>query len=284
MVEIVAAESAAQVLRGCVRSNAENLIAWIVHQEFERFRRQFLDGAGSPTIVRNGFQPARSIMTGLGRLTVRYPKARSKTGMPVSFRSQLIPKYLHRAHDEFDDAHWGCLDAMRTESLSDLLQAVFGDRSDLVKRVLPEVMSKWAELVREWKTRSLVEHCNQDLWMLTVCGRSEFSEGKAPLHVAIAGTEGGLKRILCVAAGGADSSVDARNELVESIQRRGMSNPGRIYSTWDLTSLSDGLKHLSPQWTERLVQGGVNPGAGSGSTVGRDGVPRHSWPEVIHQN
>jgi putative transposase len=284
VVEIVAAESAAQVLRECVRSNAENLIAWIVHQEFERFRRQFLDDEGSPTIVRNGFQPARSIMTGLGQLTVRYPKARSKAGMPVSFRSQLIPKYLHRAHDEFEDAHWGCLDAMRSESLSHLLHAVFGDRSDLVRRVLPEVMSKWVELIREWKTRSLSEYCNQDLWMLTVCRRTDLSTGKGPLHVAIAGADSGPRNILCVAGGGADSSVDARNELVESIQRRGMSNPGRIYSSWDLIFLSDSLKHLVPQWTERLVQVGLHAGEGSGRMAGQEDAPRRPWPELIHQN
>ena len=46
--------------------------------------------------MRNGHHPARPFQTGIGPVSVRIPKVRSKDGTPVTFRSALVPPYVRR--------------------------------------------------------------------------------------------------------------------------------------------------------------------------------------------
>ena len=47
-------------------------------------------------VVRNGYLPEREVLTGVGLVSARVPKARSRTGEPVVFRSSLVP-YVGKA-------------------------------------------------------------------------------------------------------------------------------------------------------------------------------------------
>ena len=51
---------------------------------------------GRAGVVRNGYLPERKLQTGVGPVTVRIPKVRSKTGEPVTFRSALVPPYVRK--------------------------------------------------------------------------------------------------------------------------------------------------------------------------------------------
>jgi len=282
VVEFTVAASAARVLRECLRINAEALVAWILQQEFERFLLQHRHGDEVQTVVRNGFQPPRTITTGLGALTVRYPKARSKNGGAVFFRSQLVPKYAHRALDPSDAAEWKCLDAVQNENLTGILRAVFGDRAHQVTHVVPELAARWATRVSAWKQRSLAAHCDQDLWMLTVATPACPESLDFPLHVAIAVGEGSAaKRILGVALGRADTPLNAWGGLIESIQGRGLKSPARIYSNWQAPLLSDGLRRLAPEWATRVV---VDETGHGGRRDDSDSKRGWDWPVAIHQN
>ena len=48
-------------------------------------------------VVRNGYLPERKILTGLGEVEVRVPKARSRSGSPAPFRSSVAPPYVRRS-------------------------------------------------------------------------------------------------------------------------------------------------------------------------------------------
>jgi hypothetical protein len=48
-------------------------------------------------VVRNGYQPERDIQTGVGPVTVKVPKVRSRDGEPVSFHSALVPPYVRKS-------------------------------------------------------------------------------------------------------------------------------------------------------------------------------------------
>ena len=52
--------------------------------------------AGHAAVVRNGHHPARPFQTGIGPVSVRILKVRSKNGQPVIFRSALVPPYVRR--------------------------------------------------------------------------------------------------------------------------------------------------------------------------------------------
>lgn len=281
MVSHTVADAAAKVLRDCVRKNAEEFVAWILNQEFERFLAQHRVANEAPAVVRNGYQPARAIMTGVGALTVRYPKARSKNGRSVSFRSQVVRRYAHCMQERSDAAEWRCLAAVLNESLPEVLRAALGDGSDQITHVVPDLAVKWANRVRAWRRRSLAEHRNQDIWILTVATPACPDSLSHPLHLAIAVDQGGGKRMLDLAAGPGDCPVGAWKGLVESLQGRGLTAPGRIYSNWQTSLLSEGLGQVAPQWAERVAAYGTGRGVQFKDSVS---IAAWDWPAAIHQN
>ena len=79
-----------------IRSGARELIARALEAELEELLAGFggqQDDQGRSRVVRNGYQPQREIQTGIGPVTVKVPKVRSRTGDAVSFRSALVPPY-----------------------------------------------------------------------------------------------------------------------------------------------------------------------------------------------
>ena len=73
-----------------LRNGARALIERAVEIELAEYMAQYSghrtadDKAG---VVRDGYLPERQLQTGLGPVTVKIPKVRSKTGAPVTFRS-----------------------------------------------------------------------------------------------------------------------------------------------------------------------------------------------------
>ena len=80
-------------------AGARQLIASAVEVELQellgRYEGQTAPG-GCAAVVRNGYQPERELQTGIGPVTVRIPKVRSRSGEPVTFHSALVPPYVRK--------------------------------------------------------------------------------------------------------------------------------------------------------------------------------------------
>ena len=82
-----------------LKTGARALIASAVETELANYMAQFSElrtEVGHAAVVRNGHHPARPFQTGIGPVSVRIPKVRSKDGTPVTFRSALVPPYVRR--------------------------------------------------------------------------------------------------------------------------------------------------------------------------------------------
>ena len=71
-----------QLIHQAVQIELEELLAANAHR---------LTPDGNTAVVRNGYQPQREILTGIGPVTVKLPKVRSKDGEAVCFHSALVP-------------------------------------------------------------------------------------------------------------------------------------------------------------------------------------------------
>ena len=68
--------------------------------EFEEFLSAFKEeklSDGRRQVVRNGHLPERRILTGIGAVEARVPKARNRSGSAEPFRSALVPPYVRRS-------------------------------------------------------------------------------------------------------------------------------------------------------------------------------------------
>ena len=76
-----------------LQTGAQQLIHQAVQVELEELLELYsgsLTRDGKAAVVRNGYLPERQILTGIGPVTVRIPKVRSKTGEPITFQSALV--------------------------------------------------------------------------------------------------------------------------------------------------------------------------------------------------
>ena len=72
------------VLSDLLRDGAQQMIKQAVQAELDTFLNEYkdTDSAGRRAVVRNGYQPEREILTGLGPLPVALPKTRGRVGCP----------------------------------------------------------------------------------------------------------------------------------------------------------------------------------------------------------
>ncbi len=74
---------------------AKQLVHQAVDAELHELLRQFehcrTQGGKAAVVRRNGYHPERTLQSGVGAVSVRVPKVRSRTGEPVVFHSLLVP-------------------------------------------------------------------------------------------------------------------------------------------------------------------------------------------------
>ena len=84
VVELVGRErSTSDLLTELLRKGAQQLLQAAVEAELQDFMQQFCDRRlddGRAAVVRNGHQPERELQTGIGPVTVKVPKVRSRDG------------------------------------------------------------------------------------------------------------------------------------------------------------------------------------------------------------
>ena len=100
VVSLAAPGGISDPLTDLLRIGARRLIEAAVSSEFEEFLSAFEEEKlpdGRRRVVRNGHLPERRILTGIGAVEVRVPKARSRSGATEPFRSSLVPPYVRRS-------------------------------------------------------------------------------------------------------------------------------------------------------------------------------------------
>ena len=99
IVDFARRDEMTDALTELLKTGAQQSIATAVEAELVSYLAQFTGlrtDAGHAAVVRNGHHPARPFQTGIGPVSVRIPKVRSKDGTPVTFRSALVPPYVRR--------------------------------------------------------------------------------------------------------------------------------------------------------------------------------------------
>ena len=94
LVSLAAPAGITDPLTDLLRSGAGRLIEAAVSAELEEYLSAFMDEKlpdGRQRMVRNGHLPERKILTGLGEVDVRVPKACSRSGSPEPFHSSVRP-------------------------------------------------------------------------------------------------------------------------------------------------------------------------------------------------
>jgi transposase-like protein len=219
------------LLSTMLRDGARRLLAQAVQAEFEEFLGRFSGERvedGRAAVVRNGFQPEREILTGLGPVAVRVPKARSRTEEPTVFHSHLVPPYVRRAKSVDAALPWLYLHGISTGDMREALGALVGpDAAGLSASVVARLKGRWMEEYRLWRRAKLGKERWVYLWVDGIYSGLRSEDERLCALVVIGVNERGQKRFLAIEDGVRESKQSWR-ELLLALKGRGLAIPPRL--------------------------------------------------------
>jgi transposase-like protein len=231
VVELRRPEQGRDLLTAMLQERAQRLVAEAVQVEFEEFLARFAGQRaedGRAAVVRNGFQPERELLTGIGSVGVRIPKARSRTEAPAVFRSRLVPPYVRRAKSLDTALPWLYLHGISTGDMREALAALVGtDAAGLSASVVARLKSRWAEEYRSWRRAKLGKERWVYLWADGIYSGLRGEDERLCALVVIGVNERGQKRFLAIEDGVRESTQSWREVLLQ-LKRRGLEIPPRL--------------------------------------------------------
>ena len=136
-------------LEELVRRGARDILQRAIEAEVEQLLEEF--GAvslmdGRRAVVRNGYLPAREILTTVGPVEVQVPKVRDRSGAGVKFNSALAPPYVRRSARVAAALPWLYLKGIFSGDLGEALEVLVGeDAKGLSAAALGRLKAAWAE-------------------------------------------------------------------------------------------------------------------------------------------
>ncbi len=215
-----------------VRHGAQQMLQTAIEAEVDEFlsvHAERRDARGNRLVVRNGYQPAREILTGAGRLAVAQPRVRDNSRAKesrVRFSSKVLPPYLRRSKSIDELIPWLYLKGISTGDFAEALQALVGeDAPALSPNVVVRLSGQWSQEYDEWSRRDLSEKQYVYVWAdgihVNVRLENEANQRQC-LLVLMGATADGLKELIAVVDGYRESE-QSWYELLLDLKSRGLA-------------------------------------------------------------
>jgi transposase-like protein len=149
----------ADPLTELLRRGARDLLRQAVEAELQVFLGDHADYTlenGRRAVVRNGYQPARTVQTGIGDVDVQLPKTRDRSGSGIHFTSNLLPPYLRRTRSVEELLPWLYLKGVSSGDFQEALTTLLGEQAPgLSASTLGRLKQQWLTEHAEWRGRDL---------------------------------------------------------------------------------------------------------------------------------
>ncbi len=218
-------EAVEDSLTELLRSGAQQLIYQAIEAELAELLVQYRDKTdehGRAAVVRNGYLPEREVVTGLGPVSVRMPKVRSRTDESVTFRSSLVPPYVRRAKTMDAALPWLYLKGISTGQMQEALEVLVGpEAKGLSASVVSRLKRQWQAEYEEWRRRRLDEERWVYLWVDGIYSGLRAESQRLCILVIIGLNDKGEKHFLAIEDGVRESTQSWREVLLD-LKARGL--------------------------------------------------------------
>jgi transposase-like protein len=209
-----------------LRSGAQRLLAEAVEAEVRQWiesHAQVQDEGGRRQVVRNGYLPKRSILTGIGSVQVEQPRVLDRRGAEGEpFSSKILPPYLRKTRSLEELIPWLYLKGVSTGDFSEALAALVGaDAHGLSASTITRLKEVWEGEFQEWTNRSLEGKQYVYLWADGVHFNIRLDEDRQCILVLMGATADGKKELIAVADGYRESEQSWKALLLD-VQARGL--------------------------------------------------------------
>lgn len=213
-----ASRAGIDLLTEVCREGAVKMLMGAIEAEVQAFLDQFegqVSEDGRAAVVRNGYLPARELQTGIGPMTIKVPKVRSRTGEPVTFRSALVPPYVRKSRSLEAALPWLYLKGVSTGEMEDALKVLVGsDATGLSASTVARLKQSWAAEYEAWRDKDLSRDDWVYLWADGIHSGLRCSTEKLCALVIIGVNERGEKHFLAIEDGVRESAQSWREVLL----------------------------------------------------------------------
>jgi transposase-like protein len=228
VVDINNRDTITDALTDLLKTGAQQLIQQAVQVELAEFMEQYthqLTSDGKASVVRNGYQPEREILTGIGSVPVKIPKVRSRDGKPVTFHSALVPPYVRKAKSIEASLPWLYLKGISTGEMGEALKVLVGsDAKGLSASTVSRLKQEWGQEYQQWQHKPLDKDQWVYIWADGVYSGLRSEDTKLCALVIIGVNERGQKHFLAIEDGVRESTQSWR-EVLLNLKDRGMNTP-----------------------------------------------------------
>jgi putative transposase len=208
-----------------LRSGARELLQQAIEAEVGEFiaqHRELKDERERQRVVRNGYQPERTIQTGIGNVPVKAARVRDRQGT-IKFSSSILPRYLRRTKSLEELLPWLYLKGLSTGDFSTALTALLGqDAPGLSAATISRLKEVWKEEQQQWSRRDLAGKKFVYLWVDGVHFGVRLEDASQCILVVIGATTDGKKQLLAMGDGYRESA-QSWQELLLDLKQRGLT-------------------------------------------------------------
>jgi len=222
-------EEIKSLLEEIIREGARKLLQAAIEHEVNEYIYSFSDKKdekGRRMVVRNGFLPERSILTGIGPLSIKQPRARDKSEEKEVFTSAILPRYLRRIPSLDNLIPVLYLKGVSTGDFTGALSAILGENArGLSANTIVRLKKQWEEEYRQWSKRNLSDKRYIYFWAdgIYFNVRLEDPENNKQCFLIIIGAlENGTKELVAVLDGYRESKLSWM-ELLSDLKQRGLA-------------------------------------------------------------
>jgi len=218
-----------QILREGARRLLEAAIESEVAEYVERCRH-LKDEKGRRMVVKNGRARERTIVTGIGPISVRQQRVNDKRE-GSSFTSAILPRYMRRVPSLDNLIPTLYLKGVSTGDFTEALEAILGENAKgLSASTIVRLKRQWEQEYREWAKRDLTGKRYVYFWAdgIYFNVRLEDTENKRQCFLVIIGAlADGTKELVAVLDGYRESKLSWM-EALSSLKERGLTQGPKL--------------------------------------------------------
>jgi putative transposase len=217
------------VLTEIIRQGARQLLAQAVQAEVGAWidaHTHFVDEAGRRQVVRNGYHPERTILTGVGPIEVKQPRVHDRRSpeQRERFTSAILPPYLRKTKSLEELIPWLYLKGVSTGDFAEALESLLGpEAAGLSATTVTRLKAGWEQEHAAWSKRSLEGKRYVYVWADGVHFNIRLDSGERQCILVLMGaTEDGKKELIAIADGYRESEQSWK-ELLLDVKARGLT-------------------------------------------------------------
>jgi putative transposase len=213
-------------LEQLIRRGARDLIQRAIEIEVSELLTEYGNVRtleGHAAVVRNGYLPAREVLTAVGEVEIRVPKVRDRSGSGVKFNSALVPPYVRRSKRISAALPWLYLKGISTGDMREALAVLVGeDAKGLSPNVVSRLKTQWAQEYSLWMKRELSAAHYVYRWADGIHSTVRAEDDARQCLLVIIGVTAEGKKELVTIGDGLRESTESWLEVLRDLKRRGL--------------------------------------------------------------